>query len=145
MSRKGTRQAVWLGAKDVADELHRFLRDEPIHARPIPATHRLLRWVRRKPILAVLVLVLFGLAVAGPIVAVTQTRLRLAADRATARANQERYVSDMNLAAQAWNVGDVRRTQELLAIHDPRTADQASHGFERFRGLPRFEWRLLWG
>ncbi len=132
-------------AQEVADELQRILNGEAIHARPISRMDRVVRWCRRKPLLAVLVLVLVTVAIGGPILAVTQTQLRLSADRATVRANEERYVSDMNLAAQAWNAGDVRRTQELLAIHDPRTADQASHGFERFRGLPRFEWRLLWG
>ncbi len=132
-------------AKELADELHRTLSGKAIHARPITPTDHAVRWCRRNPLAATLVLVLVTVAIGGPILAVTQTRLRLSADLATVRANEERYVSDMNLAAEAWNAGDVRRTQELLAIHDPRTADEASHGFERFTDLPRFEWRLLWG
>ena len=132
-------------AQEVADELHRTLSGQAIRARPITRTDRAVRWCRRNPLPATLVLVLVAVAIGGPILAITQTRLRLSADRATVRANEERYVSDMNLAAQAWNAGDVRRTQELLAVHGPRTSDESSHGFERFTGLPRFEWRLLWG
>ena len=41
-------------AKELADELRRFLNDEPIHARPIGPTARLWRWCRRKPALATL-------------------------------------------------------------------------------------------
>jgi tetratricopeptide (TPR) repeat protein/predicted Ser/Thr protein kinase len=35
--------------EQVADELHRFLIDKPIHARPISAAERTLRWCRRNP------------------------------------------------------------------------------------------------
>ena len=40
-------------ALDLADELDRFLRDEPIHARPLSGPARLWRWCRRKPALAI--------------------------------------------------------------------------------------------
>ena len=39
-------------ASDVADELNRFLRDEPIVARPIARSTRVWRWCRRNPMLA---------------------------------------------------------------------------------------------
>jgi serine/threonine protein kinase/WD40 repeat protein len=41
-------------AQDLADELHRFLNDEPILARPISSTARLWRWCRRRPAIAAL-------------------------------------------------------------------------------------------
>jgi eukaryotic-like serine/threonine-protein kinase len=39
-------------AQDLADELGRVLRDEPIQARPITTGEKLVRWCRRKPALA---------------------------------------------------------------------------------------------
>src|SRR5204863_4082549 len=40
-------------AQELAEELGRFLRDEPIRARPIASVVRLARWFRRKPALAI--------------------------------------------------------------------------------------------
>ena len=42
-------------ATALAEELQRFLNDEPIHARPISAPERVLRWCRRKPVVAGLI------------------------------------------------------------------------------------------
>jgi serine/threonine protein kinase len=39
-------------AQELAAELGRFLSGEPIHARPVSRTERVLRWCRRKPALA---------------------------------------------------------------------------------------------
>ncbi len=39
-------------AQEVADDLNRFLADEPVHARPVGAPEKLRRWCRRKPALA---------------------------------------------------------------------------------------------
>ena len=52
MSRKPERR--YPSAVAMAEELERFLRHEPVHARPITRRQRLLRWTQRNPVAAVL-------------------------------------------------------------------------------------------
>ncbi len=132
-------------AREAADELRRFVSNEPIHARPISTPQRALRWCRRKPISATLVFVILGLAIVGPIVAVNQTRLRRSADIATSRANEQRlradqhaYVADMNLAALARQAGDLDLTLRIVSRYLPNAAEP---DLSRLR---RFEWFYLW-
>src|SRR6266511_5957225 len=60
-------------AQAVADELERFLKDEPIHARPVTRAERAWRWCRRKPVVASLsaatLLLLLAVAIGGPVTA----------------------------------------------------------------------------
>lgn len=44
-------------AQELADELHRFLKKEPVRARPVSVWHRTKKWIQRKPALAGLVFV----------------------------------------------------------------------------------------
>jgi WD40 repeat protein/tRNA A-37 threonylcarbamoyl transferase component Bud32 len=63
-------------AKELAEELRRFLKGEPIHARPITGPGRAWRWCRRNPAVAGLGAVAGGLlllvAVAGPLWAIRE-------------------------------------------------------------------------
>ena len=99
-------QRRYASARELADELRRYLRGDPVHARPITAASRMARWCRRNPVVATLgaaiASLLLFLAIAGPIVAVRQTSL--AATEAAAREELRRrlYVSDMSSALQAW-------------------------------------------
>ena len=56
-------------AHAIADEFRRFLRGEPIHARPISTASRIARWAKRKPAQAAAVALTLFLAIAGPLAA----------------------------------------------------------------------------
>jgi serine/threonine protein kinase/antitoxin component HigA of HigAB toxin-antitoxin module len=73
----------YTSAEALADDLRRFLTDEPIQARPVGRAERIVKWVRRRPTLAALFLVIgFALSclVAGGITYTVQ--VRAARDRA---------------------------------------------------------------
>jgi len=69
---------------EVADELRRFVRGEPVLARPISRTERALRWSKRNPMAAAVILLTTFLAIAGPITAIVlegQRRMLATRDR----------------------------------------------------------------
>jgi tetratricopeptide (TPR) repeat protein len=69
---------------ELADDLDRFLADEPVRARPLSLAGRLVKWTRRRPAVALLwcALGLAGTALAGA--AVAHLRARLVEERAEA-------------------------------------------------------------
>lgn len=105
-------------AQELADELSRFLRHEPIHARPLTAPEKLWRWGRRKPALASLIVLLHVVGAAGLTGIVWQWRRaeHLAdSERQERMAGQRQlYVANMNLAQAAWEENNMSRMQALL-------------------------------
>lgn len=103
-------------AQALAEELGRYLRDEPILSRPVSRIHKVWRWCRRKPTFAGLVVSAVGLllvlGIGGPVVARQQHAL---ADRS----RQLLYASDLKVAHQAWELGNMRRVVELLDRNRP--------------------------
>jgi eukaryotic-like serine/threonine-protein kinase len=126
-------------ADAVAEELGRFLRDEPILARPVNRAERLWRWCRRNPLLssmsATVVLLLLTVSLGSPIAAflINQSRARERNEAIAAR--QSLYAADMLLAQESYNQGNVTRAIDLLLRHRPKSGEDDLRGFA---------WRYLW-
>ncbi|MCZ6853442.1 MAG: serine/threonine protein kinase, partial [Gammaproteobacteria bacterium] len=143
------RQQRYASAQDLADDLQRYLKGEPIKARAVSAPARAWRWCKRKPMAATVLGLLLLIAVTGPMTAVNQAmlanRARHEAMRANAATDKEAfarqlsdrhlYVAHMNLAQQAWESDNVERAIELLDIQRP-SVDRGD--------LRGFEWYYLW-
>lgn len=142
-------------AQELAAELGRCLADEPIQARPASPFEKMLRWRRRKPVLAASLLVTLALALivllGSPIAAyrINQARknavdqgnqARNEARRAEASefaARQSAYAADINLAGMALEENNLARARELL--------DRYLSGSGKQKDLRGWEWRYLRG
>jgi len=123
----------YASAQELADELGRFLGDEPIRSRPIGRTERIWRWSHRHPALSTLTLALCMVLLLGASGILWQWR------RATQSAVTLRhglYAADVNLAWHVYAEKNWGRARELLLRHQPKSGEEDLRGFE---------WRYLWG
>jgi eukaryotic-like serine/threonine-protein kinase len=109
-------------AREVADDLRRFLRGEPIQARAAGRVERLLHWARREPVVAGLSLALAASLIVGLVLvgwqwyraethlALAEKRLQLAEER------REKAEHSFGLAHEAVNEFCVNVNDELEAI-----------------------------
>jgi ribosomal protein S27E len=99
-------------AKEVAEELRRFLDRIPIKARPLSPPQRLVRWAGRKPLHATIAGLVVFLAIAGPTVALAINRQRVRISQYAAE--QKNLVQ----AKEAESREAIARTKELEARLD---------------------------
>ncbi len=98
-------------ATELADDLERFSRGEPVVARPVGTLGRLQRWSRRKPALAGLAAALIVALVAVAVVSTTAA-LRIAREREAAQL--EAYYSAIGLANSHIKDGKIQQALEVL-------------------------------
>jgi serine/threonine protein kinase len=101
-------------ARDMADDLRRFLRDEPIRARRITRLAYARSWCRRNKsvasLLASVAVLLLVLAIGGPLTAIKQARL-------VRQAQVELNAKNINQLYQDWYSGNVERVSTELKRH----------------------------
>jgi WD40 repeat protein len=121
-------------AQELADELGRFLRDEPIRAQPVGVVERGWRWCRRKPALAATLGLLCLVGVIGATGVLLEWRR---AEAAVDTTRHNLYAADLELAYRAFAGQDLGHARQLLERHRP----DPSRGQPDLRG---WEWRYLW-
>jgi serine/threonine protein kinase len=129
----------YITAGDMAADLRRFLRGEPTLARPLTSSQRLVRWVRRKPwAAALLVVVALSLVTIGAMAGVYTAQLRGAlreSESSRQAMRRQYYASDIQRAHEALHT---RRRSEATW---PRRRCRRKSGWMTWNA-PFVLWRL---
>ncbi|MBL9139999.1 MAG: protein kinase [Verrucomicrobiales bacterium] len=119
----------YASAADLADDLERWRRHEPIQVRPVTPLERVQKWARRRPAVAVLSAVTLVLLVT---LAIGSTIAAINIRAGNERLRRSLYTSRMGEGFQSLQSGNLRLSRaNLAACNQP--------------DLRGFEWRYLWG
>ena len=133
-------------SQSFADDLGRFLSNQPIWARPVPVIERLWLGCRRRPLLAAMSTAL-ALAVGSGVAGVLwqwraaeshaqgELRQRLIAEKDAAETRLNLYAADVDVASQLIQAGNFGLARRTLARLRPWPGETDLRGFE---------WRYLW-
>jgi serine/threonine protein kinase/WD40 repeat protein len=136
----------YFSAQELAGELDRFLRGEPIHARSATPIELMIRWMKRRPLAAISVaLVTLSLIASLAVLSISNARVRrsleltLQAQKSAVaeadRANVLLYAADMRYAQEAFNEGNTAFVKPILEQYLPK------EGRPDLRSWP---WYYLW-
>ncbi len=114
-------------AADLAEDLARFQRGEPILARPTPAWERAWKAIKRRPAISSLTALVAIIAIAGFLGVLAQW---LRAERNAAAQRVANYDSSITLAQREMERGNTRRVQDLLDRLSPGISESDLRGFE---------------
>src|SRR5262249_31976741 len=109
-------------ARELAEELGRFLGNEPIHARPVSAPAKVWRWCRRKPALAAVLLLLHLVAAAG-LAGILWQAHRTEVQRVESQ--QDLYVANVHRANDAMNGHNLDSARQFLRAIEQSPAQRA--------------------
>ena len=140
-------------AAALAEDLARWQRGEPIHARPTTPRERVVKWARRRPLIAALSAALLGVGLAG-LLGVLLEWQRARTGEHVALLNQ--YAADMAMVNESLPAGNFGRARTVLEQHRPRPGQpdlrdwewyyfsaEANHSDE-LATLGRHATRVLW-
>jgi WD40 repeat protein/tRNA A-37 threonylcarbamoyl transferase component Bud32 len=125
-------QQRYPSAAALADDLERWLRGEPIQARPLGRCRRFLKWARRKPVLATTLaslLIVFWAGVAGVIWQWQRAVDSGEAERRTA------YARGIGQAYAEWHTGNTGSAEQVLSECPPELRGWEWHYLKRLLRL----------
>ena len=155
----------YASARDLADDLNRWIEGRPIVARPASKVERAVKWVRRRPEIAALCALVVIVAVLGIAGIIWNWRAAITAREAAITASDEAitardeairsedyarhvaYAADLNLAERDWQDANIAQVRLRLDETRPPGGKSDLRGFEWYYldALTRLEGRSLTG